>query len=110
MLIDNGVFSSGRFAVARFKRDFNTTIIGEETGGAAKSYGYNQNDKVEDLSFSYSIRLWDFSDIFGYTGSIKPDIEVVNTIEDIEANRDKQLEIAIEKTREMTKTSEILKG
>lgn len=36
LLIDNGVFSSGRFAVARFKKEFNTPLIGEPTGGAAK--------------------------------------------------------------------------
>lgn len=96
LLIDNGVFSSGRFAVARFKKDFNTPLIGEATGGAAKSYGYNKNLEVEGKRFSVSIRLWDFSDIFGYEGAIQPDIFVPLTIEDIENNKDRQLDIALQ--------------
>ena len=95
MIIDNGVFSSGRFAVARFKKDFNITLIGEETGGAAKSYGYMKMLEVDGKRFSVSLRLWDFSSVFGCTGSIQPDIYVPLTIEDLENNRDSQLETAI---------------
>lgn len=95
MLINNGVFSSGRFAVARFKKEFNVTLIGQGTGGAAKSYGYNKNLEVEGKRFSCSIRLWDFSDIFGYTGSITPDIFVNVTIDDYNNKNDVVLKEAI---------------
>lgn len=96
LLIDNGVFSSGRFAVARFKENFGVTLIGEGTGGAAKSYGYNKNLKVEDKEFSCSIRLWDFSHIFGYEGSIQPDIYVPLTIEDFKNHVDRPLMTALD--------------
>lgn len=95
MLINNGVFSSGRFAIAKFKKKFNITLIGQGTGGAAKSYGYNQNLETDGKTFSCSIRLWDFSDIFGYTGSIKPDIYVERTIEDINNHTNAELITAI---------------
>ena len=95
MLINEGVFSSGRFAVAEFKEAFNAPLIGEGTGGAAKSYGYNKNLTVENKRFSVSIRLWDFSDVFGYTGSIKPDIFVPTTIADFKNKTDTQLKTAI---------------
>ena len=96
LIIDNGVFSSGRFAVARFKKEFNTPLIGEPTGGAAKSYGYTKNLEIEDKIFSASIRLWDFSDIFGYEGAIQPDIYVPTTVEDLNNHFDRPLSIAIE--------------
>ena len=96
LLIDSGVFSSGRFAIAKFKKEFNTLLIGTPTGGAASSYGYNNNDSVEDKSFSYSIRYWDFSEIFKSKGAIVPDIIVENTIEDLENNYDRVLKKAFE--------------
>ena len=96
MLIDEKVFSSGRFAIARFKKEFDIMTIGTSTGGAAASYGYNNNAKVEDKSFSYSIRYWDFSEIFNTTGSIYPDLYVENTIDDLNNNYDRQLEVGIE--------------
>lgn len=95
LLIDGKVFSSGRFAVARFKRDFNTLLIGEPTGGAAKSYGYTERSEVEDKKFCYSIRLWDFSEIFGYEGSIQPDVLIEKSITHIQNNSDPQLDYAI---------------
>ena len=90
LLINNGVFSSGRFAVARFKKEFNTPLIGEPTGGAAKSYGFNKNLQIEDKHFSVSTRLWDFSNVFGYEGAIQPDIKIKTTIEDIK-NKNKKI-------------------
>lgn len=96
VLIDNGVFSSGRFAVADFKRRFDCPMIGQNTGGAAASYGYNKNLKAAGKSFSCSIRFWDFSDIFGYTGAIQPDLRVVNGTKDKEKGIDRQLEQAKE--------------
>ena len=95
LLIDSGVFSSGRFAIAKFKKEFNTLLIGTPTGGAASSYGYNNNDSVDDKSFSYSIRYWDFKDVFNDSGSINPDIYVENSIEDLENNYDRVLEYAL---------------
>ena len=58
--------------------------------------GYNNNDSVEDKSFSYSIRYWDFSEIFKSKGAIVPDIIVENTIEDLENNYDRVLKKAFE--------------
>jgi hypothetical protein len=95
LLIDSRVFSSGRFAVAKFKKEFNTLLVGMPTGGAASSYGYNNNDNVEDKSFSYSIRYWDFKDIFNDSGSIKPDIYVDNSINDLENNYDRMISESI---------------
>lgn len=95
-LIDNGVFSSGRWAVADFKKEFDITLIGEPTGGAAASYGYNKNINVEDKRFSVSIRYWDFSEIFGYKGSIQPDIFVPTTIKDLQEKNDPQLLTAMQ--------------
>ncbi len=95
VLIDNGVFSSGRWAVADFKREFDTPLIGEPTGGAAASYGFNKNLQVEGKRFSVSTRYWDFSDVFGDKGSIQPDILVPKTIEDLRENKDSQLLTAI---------------
>lgn len=96
VLIDNGVFSSGRFAVARFKKYCNATLIGQPTGGAAKSYGYTKPLEVEGKKFTASIKLWDFSDIFGYEGAIQPDIFVKVTIKDIQNHNDKILNKAID--------------
>ncbi len=95
LLINNGVFSSARIAVARFKKYFNVLLVGEETGGAIKSYGYNKNLQVENKRFCASTRLWDFSDIFGYQGSIQPDVIIEETIDDIKNNIDRQLDTAI---------------
>ncbi len=95
VLIDNGVFSSGRFAVARFKKHLNAILIGQPTGGATKSYGYTKPLEVEDKKFSASIRLWDFSDAFGYEGAIKPDIFVKESIEDIQKQSDVVLDKAV---------------
>lgn len=96
MLINNGVFSSGRFAVARFKKMFNIPLIGEPTGGASKSYGFNKNLQVEDKMFSVSTRLWDFSDVFGCEGAIQPDIYIPLTIKDLREGKDRVIEKAIE--------------
>lgn len=96
LLIDNGVFSSGRFAVARFKKEFNTLLIGQPTGGASKSYGYLKRLEFEGKRFSVSVRLWDFSETFGYEGSIQPDVFVPIDIENIQNKEDVILNKAIE--------------
>lgn len=96
LLINNGVFSSGRFAVARFKKEFNTPLIGKPTGGAAKSYGYTKPLEVLGKRFSASTRLWDFSNIFGYEGAIQPDVLVNETIDDLQNKKDIILETAID--------------
>lgn len=95
LLINNGVFSSGRFAVARFKKHFNTPLIGEPTGGAIKSYGNALQLKVGDKGFCVSTKQFDFKDIFGYEGAIQPDILIERTISDLQNNYDKQLNFAI---------------
>lgn len=105
LLINNGVFSSGRFAVARFKKEFGTTLIGEPTGGAAKSYGYSMPLKVYDKEFTVSIRLWDFSDIFGYEGAIQPDIFIEQTLKDVENKKDKALEVAMNELAKLNNKS-----
>jgi hypothetical protein len=109
MIINKGVISSARFAVARFKKYFNTLLIGESTGGAAKSYGCLKSLEFEGKKFSVSTKFFDFSDIFGYEGSIKPDIFVPVTIQDIQNNKDKRLEMAIECVDKITNFSYISK-
>jgi len=95
ILVNNGTFSSGRTAVARFKKLFNPIIIGEPTGGAIKSFGYSKHYEVEGKKFTVSVFKWDFSRIFGYTGAIQPDIPLEQTIEDLRERKDRQLDIAI---------------
>ena len=95
LIINNGVFSSGRWAVADFKKNFNTPTFGEPTGGAAASYGYNKNLSVEDKEFSVSIRYWDFSEVFGTKGTIKPDYYVPTTFKDLKNGTDAQLDACI---------------
>ena len=94
LLIDKGTFSAGRFAVGRFRKHFNTPLIGEPTGGSAKSYGQKRKLEFEGKKFSASQKFFDFSDL-GYTDSFIPDIEVKTSIQDIENGQDKVLEIAL---------------
>lgn len=103
LLIDNNVFSGGRFAVARFKKEFNTPLIGEPTGGAAKSYGNRKELKVGDISFSVSTSFFDFSDIFGYDGAIQPDILVKKTIDDFINEKDTTLGVALQVVKNLNK-------
>lgn len=94
VLMDYKTFSSGRWAVARFKKYLNATLIGEPTGGSAKSYGNNKHLEFAGKKFSVSTKFFDFSDI-GYTQSFLPDIEVKNTIKEIENKKDKVLETTL---------------
>lgn len=96
VLINNGTFSSGRFAVARFKKNLQALLIGQPTGGATKSYGYTKSINIDDIYFSASIRYWDFSDTFNYDGAIQPDILVKRRISDIANKADSTLEKALE--------------
>ncbi|GEM_PF-3688232 len=95
VLINSGVFSSGRWAVADFKSKFNAPLIGEPTGGAAASYGLNENLQIEDKYFCVAKRYWDFESVFGYKGSIQPDIYVPTTLDDIKNKKDSQLLTAL---------------
>lgn len=95
VLIDNGVFSAGRWAVADFKKNFDALLIGEPTGGATTSYGNNRRLQVGDKKFSVSVSFFDLSKIFGSTGSIQPDILVPQTIDDLKEGKDSQLDMAI---------------
>lgn len=96
ILINRKVYSSAVLAVAKFKKDYNLKIIGEQTGGPCKSYGEIESFDIETKRVSYSVKLFDLTDVFGYTGSIQPDIYVSLDIEDLKANKDRQLEVAIE--------------
>ncbi len=107
VLINNAVCSSGRVAVARFKREFNTPLIGEPTGGAAKSYGFQKSFEVDGKEFSVSTRLLDYSDVFGYTGAIQPDIFVETTMEDFVTGQDKPLSAALTYLKGLDKNIEL---
>lgn len=96
VLIDEGVFSSGIFAVMKFKKHLNTTLIGQPTGGTAKHYGNIKRIEIEGKRFNVSTKLFDFSKFFGYEKSIKPDIFIEETIEDIQNHRDVILNRAVE--------------
>lgn len=95
LIINNGVFSGGRFAVARFKQNFNTLLIGETTGGAVKSYGNSLPLKFEGKYFSASETFFDFSNVVDYEGGFRPDIYVPTTVKDINNGNDRQLKVAL---------------
>lgn len=96
LIIDNGVFSAGRFAVARFKKEFNSPLIGEPTGGAVKSYGNCPPLELEGKHFSASQKFFDFSDVVDYEGGFRPDIYVPTTVEDLNNHYDRPLSVALE--------------
>ena len=96
VITNNGTFSSGKIAVCRFKEYAGAVVVGEATGGAVKSFGEAKNFKIGGKRFSCSTKLFDFTNVWGYTGSIQPDIFVLETIEDIGQNRDIQLIKTIE--------------
>lgn len=104
VLMDNGTFSSGRFVVTDCKKRLNATLLGTATGGSSASYGYCKNFKVGDYSFSCSIRYWDFSKLFGYVGAIKPDIEIKQSIKDLNSGTDGQLLKSIQQITNEIKT------
>ena len=105
VLIDNGVFSSGRWAVADLKANFDVELIGEPTGGATVSYGHLMPLALEvnpnwTIRYTASKKKFDLRERIGFgeheTGSIQPDIYVPKTIQDMQENRDVQLETALE--------------
>ena len=105
LLIDNGVFSSGRWAVTDFKREFNAQLIGEPTGGAIVSYGRLIPLKLEvnpnwTIRYTASAQKFDLREYGGFgedeTGSIQPDIYIPKTIQDLRDNCDSQLNVAID--------------
>lgn len=96
VLMNNGTFSSGGIAVYRMKKHANAIIIGENSGGKICSYGQTMYLNVENKRFSCSTKLFDFSDFFGYNGSIRPDVYVAYTIDDLFTGRDSQFEKAVE--------------
>lgn len=96
-LIDNGTFSSGRIAAVKCKELFNAGMIGEPSGGALVSCGYNNSELIDGVRVHYSIREFDFSSAFnGNKGSIIPDVIIKNSIKDIESGKDAVLERAVE--------------
>ena len=105
VLIDNGVFSSGRWAVIDFKREFNAQLIGEPTGGAIVSYGHLMPLALEvdpnwTIRYTASAKKFDLRKYGNFgedeTGSIQPNIYVPKTIQDLNDNCDSQLNVAID--------------
>ena len=92
LLINNGVYSSGRFAVRDFKKRFATPLIGQSTGGKAKAYGEVEKIEIDGKTFNCSTKLWDLSADVNTTGVIHPDVEVQVLIEDLENNYDRVLD------------------
>lgn len=95
VLMNNGTTSSGLFAVGRFKKYFNTPLIGEPTGGTVVHYGDCRYLSVEGKEFSVSTKKFNLSDIFGCEGVIQPDVYVPFSIEEIEMGKDNALYTAI---------------
>lgn len=108
VLMDNGTFSSGRFAVAQFKDLFNCTLIGEAIGSPVKAYGNTKILHVDGFGFTVSTNLWDFSSVFENEKIIKPNIEVINTIENTKNKKDIQLETAINYILNMRNNKKLL--
>ena len=109
LLINNVTASSAIITIARFKSEFNTPLIGEPTGGAATSYGEMKQIEVCGKQIVVSTEHFDFSKLFGYTGSIQPDILVETTIDDINSKNDPQLSTAIDYLKNSTRINEIKK-
>lgn len=107
LIIDNGVFSSARFAVARFKKEFDAPLIGETTGGAIKSYGHCLPLSIEGKRFSASQKYFNFSNVANYDGGFRPDVYVPTTIDDINDGYDRQLEVALETLKNSNKKLKI---
>lgn len=94
VLINRGCYSATTYFAAMIKSLPNVTLIGQVTGGGAGGHlGYQ-------LSNGWQIRVSvsDFLDKNGHSAEIgvRPDIEVINTEEDIVNGRDMMLEKAME--------------
>ena len=96
LLINDGTAGCGVWAVYDFKKNLNVKLIGEATGGATKRYGETKHFNIENYVFTASLKLFDITDVFNYSGSIKPDIFVPETKKAIEEGIDTQLEVAIQ--------------
>ena len=96
VLMNNGTFSSGTIAVADFKRDCKAVIVGENAGGAVKSYGDIRNLSIGSKRISCSTKYFDFSEYFDCNDSIRPDVFIATSMDDLILGRDVQLAKAIE--------------
>ena len=115
VLMDNGTFSSGVIAVRDFKKHCDAVLIGEYAGQGTEHYGDCPPFELDGKKISCCTKHFDFSDVFGYKGPIKPDIYVQRTVEEFRTGQQTQQvrtayetinKLIDEKRKEQTKTIE----
>lgn len=111
VLTNYKIFSSGRFAIKDLV-DIGAITIGEEIATPTNCYGNIQQVVIDGLKFNISCKYFNFKERFYFTTKedyeryvtseieqdldiFKPDIEVVETIEDFMDDRDAILEYAL---------------
>ena len=92
ILIGKKTFSSALMNAIDLKRDYNSILIGEPTSGNVNHYGetrgfYLPNSKI---IIGYSTKYWE--NWKGYSGSLKPDIQIDYSIENFKNNIDEVIE------------------
>lgn len=90
VLMDNGTFSSGVIAVRDLKKHCDAVLIGEYAGQGTENYGECPPFELDGKKISCCTKHFDFSDVFGYKGPIKPDIYVQRTVEEFRTGQQTQ--------------------
>lgn len=94
-LIGKKTASGGVLAAANMKNYLNTTLIGEETGGASRFFGSTYKSlSNSNAIFRYGINTYDVS--MNPQGGVLPDIEVIETFEDYQQGIDAALNRALQ--------------
>lgn len=124
MLMNGSTFSSGTFAVGKFKQELNATLIGTEAGQPTRNYGNIRYEDVDGKEFTYCTRYFELTschdknapveyfkgsglEYFDYAGIIKPDIRIEQKIQDLDQGIDTQLEESLKLIeKEVKKTNE----
>lgn len=107
LLINNKTFSSAGMAVADFKKNLSSIVVGEPAGATTKNYGDSPRIYIDDYCFSCCTKFFDYSDLFGYEGAIMPDIFVKKQIEDFRNGTDPQLDCAMHEIERILSENEI---
>lgn len=110
MLMNEGTFSGGTFALAELKRETGATLIGTGAGQPTRYYAECPQEEIDGKRFSYCKKYFELTschddnalvepyyatNAFDYVGVIKPDIEIEPKIEDLNKGIDTQLEEAL---------------
>jgi len=94
-LINEGCFSSGRWVVAKLKKDYNAILIGTEVASPEVCYGYRFKTSHGEYKYSVSKKVIDMYKRFRITKPLKPDIHVERPLSDYIEGKDTQLEMVL---------------